>query len=117
MPVTAALPSVMDRGRLMRRQNRASVPTAARMEARITNRAFHPYTITPTMAAGTRLSSTVCMMKEVVHRSRTWGLADRFSVMAYFPPPWAAWAARFLTRISALVCLKFCVKGRLAGQM
>ena len=42
MPVTAALPSKMDRGFLHARQNRASVPTAARMEARITSRAFHP---------------------------------------------------------------------------
>ncbi len=88
--MTAALPSVMDRGFLVITQNRASVPTAAMMEARITSNACHPYTITPTAAAGRRLMSTVCMMKEVVHRSRTWGLADRFNVMAYFPPPWAA---------------------------
>ena len=73
MPVTAAEPSKMLSLRRVIAQNSHSDPTADTIDARMTNNACQPFTMTPTIAVGSSAISTVCMMNDVVQRSRMCG--------------------------------------------
>ena len=87
-PVTAALPSFQVSGLWHSLSNTSSHSTAVNTLSRTTSSACTPKWITPTSVAGNSASSTTRMMKAVVHRSRTWGLEERFSIVFifYLPP-------------------------------
>ena len=81
MPVTAADPSKIEILRLVIAQNSHSEPTADTIDARITNSACQPFTMTPTTAVGSSASNTVCMMNDVVQLSRICGPWDKRNVL------------------------------------
>ena len=81
MPVTAADPSRIESLRFVMAQNSHSEPTAATIDARMMNRECHPFTMTPTTAVGRSASNTVCMINEVVQRSRICGPWERCNVL------------------------------------
>ena len=81
-PVTAALQSQTEFGFLQIRLKIHSLATALPTLSSTTSSACHPFTMTPTTVVGSRDSSTIFMIKGVVHRSLRCGEEDR--LMAVF---------------------------------
>ena len=80
-PVTTALPSFQVSGLWHSLSNANSAATAVATESSTTSSACRPFTTMPTSVTGSMASSTTRMMNAVVHRSRAWGLEERFSIV------------------------------------